>query len=152
MKYIAPFIAPDTSVFKFSTHGFFRMILPCLYIGTTNNMGRGIFTSLNLKMGTVIETSPVIVMDNAEREWLDKTLLHDYIFEWGGKKKQCCMALGWVALYNHSYKSNCEYEMDYKEKLINIITVRSIKKGEELFINYNGDWNDPKKVWFETSK
>ena len=31
-----------------------------------------------------------------------------------------------------------------------IKTVRDIEKGEELTINYNGDWNDEKKVWFET--
>ena len=59
------------------------------------------------------------------------------------------MALGWVPLYNHSYKSNCEYEMDYKKQLIQIITVRDIKKGEELFINYNGEWNNEDKVWFD---
>jgi hypothetical protein len=29
---------------------------------------------------------------------LDQTLLHDYIFEWGEKKDQCCMALGYVPL------------------------------------------------------
>jgi hypothetical protein len=126
------------------------MILPSLYIGPTKKMGRGIFTARSLKMGTVVEIAPVIVMENSDREWLDKTLLHDYIFEWGGKKKQCCMALGWVPLYNHSYKSNCEYEMDYKKQLIQIITVRSIKKGEELFINYNGEWNNEEKVWFES--
>ena len=125
------------------------MILPGLYIGPTEKMGRGIFTSVNLRIGTVVEIAPVIVMESTDRKWLDKTLLHDYIFEWGGRKKQCCMALGWVPLYNHSYKSNCEYEMDYKEQLINILTVRSIKKGEELFINYNGDWNNSKKLWFD---
>ena len=126
------------------------MILPCLYIGSTKKMGRGIFTSHNLKIGTVVEIAPVIVMEGADRQWLDKTLLHDYIFEWGGKKKQCCMALGWIALYNHSYQSNCEYEMDYKKQLIQIITVRNIKKGEELFINYSGEWNNSTKVWFDT--
>ena len=126
------------------------MILPSLYIAQTAKMGRGIFTSKPIKMGTVVEIAPVIVMDNSDREWLDKTLLHDYIFEWGGKKKQCCMALGWVPLYNHSYTSNCEYEMDYKSELIQIITMRDLKKGEELFINYNGAWNNPDKVWFDS--
>ena len=126
------------------------MTLPSLYIRRTGKMGRGVFTSQNLKKGIVVEIAPVIVMDNSDRQWLDKTLLHDYIFEWGGKKKQCCMALGWIALYNHSYQSNCEYEMDYKNELMQIVTVRSIKKGEELFINYNGEWNNEKKVWFET--
>jgi SET domain-containing protein len=28
-------------------------------------------------------------------------------------------------------------------------TVRPIAAGEELSINYNGDWNDGKKLWFE---
>jgi SET domain-containing protein len=59
------------------------------------------------------------------------------------------MALGYVPIYNHSYKSNCEYEMDYDNDLISIKTVRAIKKGEELYINYNGEWNDEKKLWFE---
>ena len=125
------------------------MILPSLYIARTRKMGRGIFTTHSLKKGTVVEIAPVIVMDNSDREWLDKTLLHDYIFEWGGKKKQCCMALGWVPLYNHSYQSNCEYEMDYKNEMIQIVTVRSIKKREELFINYNGEWNNENKLWFD---
>jgi SET domain-containing protein len=28
--------------------------------------------------------------------------------------------------------------------------VRPIAAGEELFINYNGDFDDPGEVWFET--
>ena len=71
-------------------------------------------------------------------------------FEWGDDEKQCCMALGYVPMYNHSYNSNCEYEMDYDQQLISIQTVQSIKAGEELFINYNGDWNDSKPLWFQT--
>ena len=107
---------------------------------------------------TVIEVSPVIVMTKAERELLDQTLLHDYIFEWGANKDLCCMALGYVPVYNHSYRSNCEYEMparlshsggNFENACIKIKTVRFVKAGEELFINYNGDWNDEKPVWFD---
>jgi SET domain-containing protein len=112
-------------------------------------MGRGVFTSENIQEGRLIESSPVIVMSMEERKLLDQTLLHDYIFEWGAKKDQCCMALGYVAVYNHSPTSNCEYEMDFDRQMVNIKTVRFIKAGEELFINYNGDWNDLKPVWFE---
>lgn len=112
-------------------------------------MGRGVFTADDLPKETTIEISPVLVMSAEERRLLDKTLLHDYIFEWGHDKKQCAMALGYVPLYNHSYKSNCEYEMDFEESVIAIKTIRFIKAGEELFINYNGDWNDAKKLWFD---
>ena len=80
---------------------------------------------------------------------LDQTRLYDYIFEWGADSKQCCMALGYVPLYNHSYKSNCEYEMDFENEIIKIRSVRTIEAGEELCINYNGDWNDSKSLWFQ---
>jgi SET domain-containing protein len=125
------------------------MILPFLFIGTTDNMGRGVFTSEHIEAGTVIEVSPVIVMSREERKLLDQTLLHDYIFEWGEKKDQCCMALGYVPVYNHSYRSNCEYEMDFDAAAICIKAMRFIKAGEELFINYNGGWNDSKRIWFD---
>lgn len=125
------------------------MILPCLHIEDTKEMGRGMFTSQDLPADTLVEEAPVVVMSKEDRQHLDKTLLHDYIFEWGKDSRQCCMALGYIAVYNHSYHSNCEYEMDYARKIISIKTVRFIKAGEELFINYNGSWNDEKKVWFD---
>jgi hypothetical protein len=125
------------------------MILPVLFIAPTRGMGKGVFTSENLETGTVVEISPVIVMSDVDRKLLDQTLLHDYIFEWGEKTRQCCMALGYIPMYNHSYKSNCEYDMDYDEEIMTIKTVRFIKSGEELLINYNGDWNNSKPLWFE---
>ncbi|MEJ0105784.1 MAG: SET domain-containing protein-lysine N-methyltransferase [Bacteroidota bacterium] len=94
------------------------MILPCLYVMETERMGRGIFTEEDIEKDTVIEISPVIVMNGDDRKLLDKTLLHDYIFEWDVNNKKCCMALGYVSVYNHSYASNCEYEMDIHKDLI----------------------------------
>lgn len=125
------------------------MIFHGLYIEMTGTMGRGVFTSINIEANTIIEISPVIVMPGEERKLLDQTLLHDYIFEWGVEKDHCCMALGYVAVYNHSYQSNCEYEMNFETATIKIKTIRLVKAGEELFINYNGDWNDEKPVWFD---
>ena len=125
------------------------MIKQFLYVQETTTKGRGVFTRQNIDAGAVIEESPVIVMTAEDRVLLDKTLLHDYIFEWGNEKDQCCMALGYLSIYNHSYGSNCEYFMDFEEQTIRIKTIRAIKKGEELTINYNGDWNNNKKIWFD---
>ena len=125
------------------------MVLPFLFIAPAGKNGRGVFSSENIEEGTIIEIAPVIVMSREERKLLDQTLLHDYIFEWGIKKDQCCMALGYVPMYNHSFRSNCEYEMDFEGQLIRIKTVRFIKPGEELFINYNGEWNNNKPLWFD---
>ena len=128
------------------------MILPFLFIASSADRGRGVFTSEYIEAGTVVEMAPVIVMSGDERKLLDQTLLHDYIFEWGNDHRQCCMALGYVPIYNHSYTSNCEYEMDFDNALISIRTVRPVNAGEELFINYNGEWNDEKALWFEVSR
>jgi uncharacterized protein len=125
------------------------MILPFLFIAPSTIGGRGVFTNEAIEGNTVVEIAPVIVMDNADRLLLDKTLLHDYIFEWGADKQQCCMALGYVPVYNHSYTSNCEYEMDFEANTIAIKAMRNIGSGEELFINYNGVWNDPTRLWFD---
>jgi uncharacterized protein len=124
------------------------MIKPYLQLHKSSTAGRGVFTNEKIAAGTLIEIAPVIVMTKEDRTHLDKTLLHDYIFEWGTNKEKCCMALGYIPMYNHSYKSNCEYIMGYEDEVIFIQTVRAIKKGEELTINYNGDWDDAKKVWF----
>lgn len=122
------------------------MIDAALFIKESEGRGRGVFTSKPLAAGILVEVSPVIVMTRQERFLLDQTQLHDYIFEWNNN--QCCMALGYVPLYNHSTEANCDYEMDYENALIRIETIRPVQAGEELFINYNGDWNNPKPVWF----
>jgi len=112
--------------------------------------GRGVFAVEHIPAGGVIERAPVIVMPAKDRESLDKTLLHDYIFEWQPQgEKMCCMALGQVPIYNHSYTANASYAMDYEAQTIEIIAERPILPGEEIFINYNGDWDDPTPIWFD---
>ena len=127
------------------------MINQNLYIDFVEKKGKGVFTNSLLEKDLIIEISPVIVMSNEDRVHLDKTLLHDYIFEWGDQINQCCMALGYIPMYNHSYSSNCEYFMNFDEDTIFIKTVRNIEAGEELTINYNGDWNDEKTIWFSAN-
>jgi SET domain-containing protein len=128
------------------------MILPSLFIAGTREKGRGVFTAEDISKKTVVEMSPVIVMPKKDRLLIDKTLLYYYIFEWGPKRDKCCMALGYVPMYNHSYTSNCEYEMDYDNEYMVIRTVRDVKAGEELTINYNGEWNGQTKIWFDVKE
>jgi SET domain-containing protein len=122
-----------------------------VHIAVTKTMGRGVFTTEPITQGTLIELAPVIVMSGEERDHLNKTLLFNYIFDWDKRRDQCAVALGFVSIYNHSYKANCQYGMYYKKQSISIIAVRDIAAGEELFINYNGTWDDEKKVWFDAT-
>lgn len=126
------------------------MIFFDIEIRSTESKGRGMFALEAIPAYQIIENAPVIVMSAEERKLLDQTLLHDYIFEWTPHgQQQCIMALGNVPIYNHSYASNAEYAMDYENQSISIQSVREIAPGEEITINYNGDWNDEKPLWFE---
>ncbi len=126
------------------------MIHPALYFDEIPEKGRGMFTREAIPANTIIEVAPVIVMTREERRQLDNTRLHDYIFEWTPEGKDlCCMAQGYISVYNHSYASNCEYFMDYDNNTIEIKTMRDIAPEEELTINYNGDWNNETLVWFD---
>jgi SET domain-containing protein len=130
-------------------HYIYAMILPFLTIASSPNRGRGVFTTEFIKMGTVIEIAPVIVMNAVDRINLEKTLLYDYIFEWGEDQKSAAVALGYISIYNHAKQPNCIYEMDFEFETIAIKTIKDIEIGEELFINYNADEDGLDPVWFE---
>lgn len=125
------------------------MLLPFLTIGPSNK-GRGVFTSKKIAAGTIIEISPVVDLTVKERKQLEGTRLYHYIFEWGTSKRQACVALGYVSMYNHSFEPNCEYEQDYEARTMTVRTIRDVKKGEELLFSYNGDPNDKSPLWFKT--
>jgi uncharacterized protein len=127
------------------------MILPILYIDYTTYKGRAVFTNEAIAKDTIIEVAPVIVMPLQDKVHIDKTLLHDYIFMWGEDEAKICMALGYVPMYNHSYDSNCIYDMDNANHTIIIKTVKTISAHEELTINYNGSHNDKTPVWFDVT-
>jgi len=123
------------------------MILPYLFIARTENKGWGVFTKQSIQADLLIESSPVIIMSAQEMELLNKTKLHDYIFHWENEK--CCMAMGYVPLYNHEKPSNCEYFQNFENGIIEIKSMRTIDAGEELTINYQGSMNAPNPDWFE---
>ena len=123
-------------------------MLKCLSVRRTARMGWGVYTTEAIPKGTLVEESPVVVMDAAARALIDRTPLHDYLFEWGEDRSLCCMAMGYVPVYNHASPSNCEYEMDFEKGVIAVTAMRDIRAGEQLFVNYNGDWDDPRPVWF----
>lgn len=121
-----------------------------LYISDVPGKGRGVFSSMNLEENTTIEISPVLLLNAQERLDVEKTPLNFYVFEWEPEKKNCCVAWGYLSMYNHSFDSNCEYFMDIEAQTMTIKTVKPIPKGTELTINYNGDFDNKSELWFPT--
>ncbi|PJE76536.1 hypothetical protein COV05_04170 [Candidatus Uhrbacteria bacterium CG10_big_fil_rev_8_21_14_0_10_48_16] len=56
------------------------------------------------------------------------------------------------SLYNHSYEPNAKYDKDFVNNRIVFTSVKTVKKGEEITVNYNGDPDKKEKVWFEKSE
>lgn len=95
---------------------------------------RGIIASEDIKPHTVIEKCPVILVDIKQEEYLEKTSLRYYYFEYSNKYH--AVVLGYLSLVNHSFTPNCELIYDYKNRRIGLKSIMSIKKGEELTYEY----------------
>lgn len=110
--------------------------------------GLGVFANKIFKPGALIETAPVILMEQQDKDFLQTTILFSYYFVVGDEKFPVALGLGNCSLYNHSYQANAAYSISVKNACIKIKACKNIKPGEEITINYNGNPNDTSPVYF----
>ena len=120
-----------------------------MFIAESPLHGRGVFTSEPLHEGDLIEICPVIVLPPEQLQIIHNSKLHDYYFLWGPHQDRPAIALGYGSIYNHSSAANANYRFDCENETIDFFAVKDIAAGEEITVNYNGDPDDPKPVWFE---
>lgn len=123
-------------------------VIPSLYVAQSSLGGKGVFTGAPIAKDSLIEMSPVIVMPKVDSLYLDETKLHDYYFIWGEKDQFCAIILGFGSMYNHAFKPNAQYQPDYHNETLDFYALRDIEAGEEITVNYNGDPNSKRDVWF----
>jgi len=96
--------------------------------------GWGVFAKCSIVKGEVIEECPFI------KTFRDNNRNHrgtrDYVFGWRTHRDRNLIPLGYGALCNHSYSPNAECINNVKRKLLVFIAKRKIKRGEEIFIEY----------------
>lgn len=119
---------------------------PAVRVGASDVHGTGVFAGRDFDEGDVIEQCPVLLIDADEAPDVAGTMLGNYVYEWDDGY---ALALGYGSLYNHDRHPNARYEMDDEAVEITIVAWRRIRAGEEIFINYNGDPEVTKPVWFE---
>ena len=110
-----------------------------LYIAHTETRGRGVFTSVDIHEGDVIEVCNIIKIPKRELPIIHKTVLHDYYFLWGSDLEDCAIALGYGSLYNHEIHPNANFILDIENETIDIEAIKDIKAGEEITLNYHGE-------------
>lgn len=124
-------------------------ILHKTIIGNTERKGRGVFAVKSLFKDELIEIAPVIVIPEKEREFIDKTILTNYYYEWG--EYGIAIGLGLSSLYNHSSHPNAIYVKKLDERTIEFFAWRDIEAGEEITVNYNsGNPHDQTPIRFDT--
>ena len=102
--------------------------------------GRGIFAREPIAAGARIEAAPVIIVPAEQCPLLDQTVLHDYYFHWDGDpdgESRGAVALGLVALCNHSRRPNARVRRNPAQGTLDLIALIPIAAGDEVTIDYN---------------
>jgi len=102
-------------------------------VGVSPGRGRGVFANFDIDQDTTIEICPALILDNKEVAGV----LSDYAFNWTEGKS--AIALSYGSLYNHRSKNpNADFQCDLKDDRIVFYSLKDIKAGEEIFIDYIG--------------
>lgn len=114
-----------------------------IIVGDSKIQGRGVFALESFNKGDIIERCPLIELENRSKYQLDPK-----IFAYSYAQPLCgcydCdkhgflmhLALGYGMLYNHQDDPNALWRFNYTQLLGDVIAVKNIKAGEEIFINY----------------
>ena len=122
--------------------------MPGLYTAHDDQKGRGVYTSIPVSIGDLIEVCPVIVIPKVELPIIHKTILPDYYFLRGEDMDDAAIALGFGSLYNHAIHPNANFILDMENNTIDIVAILDINPGEEVTINYHGEPGDESVLWF----
>ncbi len=107
-----------------------------IYLDKSLVAGRGVFAKQAIKKGEVIEIAPILVIPPEQSYDLCRDL-YRFVFDWGVEgKKTVALAMGFGSFYNHSDDPNAVYERSLFSRELRFTTIKDIKSGEEIFINY----------------
>lgn len=97
--------------------------------------GRGVFATRRFDEGELVESCPTVEVPGSDVTGP----LRDYIFS-SVNEGHVVLVLGYGMLYNHSADANLEYLQGDDASTVDYYATRDIAKGEELTIDYGGEW------------
>lgn len=120
-----------------------------LYIKSIKGKGRGVFAAVPIPAGALIEVCPIHVVPGIDTDLLNQTSLVDYFFHFRKEAGELAMVLGFGSLYNHATHPNACYEIDQKEKSMQVYAVLDIPAHTEICFNYSGEPGNDFSEWFK---
>lgn len=113
---------------------------------SNGEFNRGVFATRDIAKGELIHEAPVITYPNEEHDHIEKTILADYVFNFGANHS--AILLGFGSLFNHSYDPNATYDLNFEQLTVDFYAYKDIIAGEEILINYNGEVDCDDPLWF----
>ena len=119
--------------------------------------GRGVFATVDIAAGTLIERVPVLLIPRGQVFAADPDepspgpQISWYVFDWAGQTKRdyVALALGYGSIYNHAEEPNAQWTPEPPDALA-FRAVRDIAAGAEVFISYKAkDGGDGHELGFE---
>lgn len=131
-----------------------------LYLKDAGIKGRGVFCRDDIAAGTIIETTPSVILDTSATHHVDKTILVNYTFTTGKISKRarermhikktgtcCSVIMGITSFCNHGEKPNAEVLwMEHDGTLYyQLRATRRILKNTEICTSYGPGWFDDRQ-------
>lgn len=113
---------------------------------TNGEFNRGVFATRDIAKDVLIHEAPVIPYPNEDHDHIEKTILADYVYQYGAN--HTAILLGYGSLFNHSYTPNATYDINFDNHTFEFYAYTDIKAGDEILINYNGDEDCKDPLWF----
>eukprot|EP00667_Euglena_gracilis_P020940 EG_transcript_22779 len=101
--------------------------------------GRGMFATKDFVEGEIVEVCPTLEVHHS----CVGGILEDYVY-YGDDKDDRVLVMGYGMMYNSIRNANLWYYRDDEKNFVFVAT-RPIQKGEELFIDYGGEWWDTRE-------
>ena len=103
-------------------------------------MGRGVIAERDINRGEIITNCELLLLDIVDSQKVNETDLKYYTFVYDTVGRDC-LVLGDGEIFNHDDNANTLYGLIpwNGRKLMRFQAARDIKKGEQLFIDYNAD-------------
>lgn len=113
-----------------------------IFVKLTEDMGRAIYTDNEIKENEQVLLCELLIFTPEDTLLIEKTSLKYYAFRFN--EEQGCMPLGLATLLNHSDNPNLSYQIVEHDNrpMLELRASRTIRKGEELFIDYRADAED----------
>jgi uncharacterized protein len=118
-----------------------KIVPPDVYVADAGSgKGLGVFAARDFDNDEIVEIAPML-MFRTDGCFFPSNLA-DRFFTWQSselpsKENWGAITWGYGCLYNHDEPANMRHPIDCQQRTITYQTVRPVKKGEELTINYN---------------